>query len=323
MSNDLVGPFVEADVIGVVKAPYWFNHHWLIAAEAQVSVATNGTVQVMTGLIPLKEISPYPDFDPAAVRRNWSIQSRMCDLLLRDCDRWFRVLEHHTTTLVLSLKQAAERQAVVRGDHEPRYEAHGFPHLASVHHHLLKHPLAVGGQSTWSVDYGAWRAAVVPLLRRAGCSSVLNPGAAFTAGSNPCRGCPIARKVRCFEILGPARRRYQQEARACVIEASDRIQPRHYHYTGSMAAVGTVAGGRGAEPGQPILTFMDRNCRKVVAKHIKDGRYAAASFYRAEYCNPGAADDRLKYLGERLRLRPIVAECSNVKICTPPAFGYR
>src|SRR5712691_8408058 len=146
-----VGTIVEVGTIKLVKSFYPYQG-WLIAAETDVPVpgSSHGRSRV-TGKIPIGEISPYPDFDPARRDRDRELRRKMCAALLLDSDRRCLVIhcDHTTGEVVLSLKQAVVSAGTVsRTEHNPPYVAQGFRDLKNLHHHLLRHPLGLGGDIT-------------------------------------------------------------------------------------------------------------------------------------------------------------------------------
>jgi len=308
------GSLVQADSINMVT-PYRLRER-LIVAEAELPLVAggDGTARAATGLIPVDEISPYADFDPAAVMRSTEFKSLMSKAFLRTCDRRFFILDHSGGHAILSLKSAIiAATRVITERHQPHYEAHGFNQLQNLHHHLLKHPLGLGG-NPWGGPYDDWRADVLSRLRKASCPAASTcDGKAAVLDRNACVRCPLAQKLRCFEILAPVRRHYEKEAAECVREASDRTCPRHYHYTDTSSISGERA----------VLVFMNRRCRKVVAKRRGETHFTTATFFQPDDCDPRAPDEHKKYAAERRRIQPIVGACADVKICIPQTFGYR
>lgn len=317
-----VGTIVKVQAISLVK--HHFYRDWQIVAEADVLVSgsSNGQGKVIVGKIPIDEISPYPDFDPACFSRNPKLQMKMYSVLLRASDLQFLVIDHNDIEekVVLSLKQAVERETTVsRTDHKPSYIVQGFRHLQNLHCHLLKHPLGMGGEMTpWSsllgVPYN--REGILLLLRNLGCPAAhqYDGKTYILQEKNPCSSCPTVKKLQCFKFLQPVRKPYEQQAVFCVDRASDRNYPRHYHYAEEKE------GER-----KSVLVFMDEHCRKVVAKRGEEPYFTVATFFQPKNPNLEVSDERLKYQTERrTQIAPIIgrASCSDVKICTPLSWGY-
>jgi hypothetical protein len=316
-----VGDIVEVQTTKLVERFYPYKG-WLIAAETDVPVPgrSNGRSRVV-GKIPIEEISPYPDFDPARRDRSWALRRKMCRALLFDSNRRFLVIDRDPTTgeVVLSLKQAAVSAGTVsRTEHSPPYVVEGFRHLKNLHYHLLKHPLGLGGGTTdWPTLLGIiyLREGILHLLRTARCPAALNYDGktALLPEKNPCE-CPLAQRVECFRYLQVVRKPYERQATACIAQASDPRYPRHYHFTEDLGGEKTF-----------VLVFMDEHCCKVVAKRREDPHFAAVTFFQVEDCDPAAPDARLKYLAERRRQRALLiarSGASDLKICTPLSWGY-
>ena len=319
-----VGSIVEVLTIKtLVRDDFYKYKNWLIVAEAEVPILGKSSSEVVVAKVPIEEISPYPDFDPARRDRSWELRMAMCRVLLHSSDRRFLVIDHDDAKreVMLSLKQAViKERTAARTDHDPAYIAQGFHHLQNLHYHLLKHPLGLGGRVTdWPALLNAryWREGILRRLQAAGCPAAREYDGVtkILAEENPCAPCSIAQKLRCFTLLDTVRRPYEQQAVACVAQASDKMNPRHYHYTKEQ-------GGQG----EAILVFMDERCRKVVTKSDHGREFTAATFFQSEDCDPDAPDERLKYLAERRkRIAPLIGGVgySNVKICTPLSWGYR
>lgn len=311
-----IGSVVDAERISIIKPRSY--KQWQLVAQAELADGGHGG-EPIRAWVPIEEISPYLDFDPATARRSLKVKMRMCELLLRGSDRQFVVLEHveGKNSVIVSLKRAIRANTtVVRTDHEPRYVVYGFGSLRNLHYHVLKHALGLGGGAE------NWEAAVSPetrsnTLRRLkgeGCPAALQfDGREMVLRDvNPCASCSLKQKMRCFEVLRPARSAYEREALQCLIEASDRTHPRHYHYT---EAAPTSA--------QSALIFMDARCRKAVAKRRDESYFSLATFFRVDDCDPEAPSARLKFLAERRRrIAAVVAGSVDVHICTPLSWGY-
>lgn len=313
---------VKVQAIRLVK--HHFYRDWQIVAEADVPVSggSNGRGKVIVGKIPIDEISPYPDFDPASPNRSWNLRMKMCSVLLRASDRQLLVIDRNDAEekVVLSLKQAVERETTVsRTDHEPPYIVQGFRHLRNLHGHLLKHPLGMGGGTThWPSLLGVsyYREGILLHLRNLGCPAAhqYDGETRILGEGNPCSSCPTAQKLQCFTCLQPVRKLYEQQAVFCIDRASDRSYPRHYHY----------AEEKEGEK-KSVLVFMDEHCRKVVARRGEEPYFTVVTFFQPENPNLRVSDERLKYQAERrTRIASIIGRvgCSDVKICIPLSWGY-
>lgn len=310
-----LGSVVEAVTIKMVN-PYSYRS-WQIVAEAELASDPHGRGQCRAR-IPVDEISVYDDFDPAHVL-DPCLSHQLTRALIDSSGRRLVVIaaDPETGDLVLSLERAVLRERTVnRRDHEPAYDVHGFRTIQNVHHHLLKHPLALGDDSQdWQSLLGVpiFRQGILQRLKNIECPAareydgrnrVLN-------ADNLCSRCSVRQKLRCFQVLSPLRQAYEAAALACVTVASDKHQPRHYHAEESDSAGSTAT-----------LVFMDEQCRRVVAKSTGGGRYNTATMYRPDDCFPNAGDSRTRFLGERGRMRRAVETADHVKICVPPTWGY-
>src|SRR5919109_1591616 len=128
-----VGSIVEVLTIKtLVRDDFYKYKNWLIVAEAEVSILGKSSSEVVVAKVPIEEISPYPDFDPARRDRSWELRMAMCRVLLHSSDRRFLVIDHDDAKreVMLSLKQAViKERTAARTDHDPAYIAQGFHHL--------------------------------------------------------------------------------------------------------------------------------------------------------------------------------------------------
>jgi hypothetical protein len=325
----LIGTTVTVRTVRLVPChPY---KAWDVIAEADVPVPGEGhNVHTLLGHIPLQELSPYEDFDPARENRSLSLRQQMAAALLTNADRRFVVIDHTESggELVLSLKQALlQAQTVQRSDHEPPYEVRGFRRLGTLFFQLLKHPLGLGGAAANTpalLDTAFWSDGTLQRLKQANCPAVhaYEQAGTLLAEENPCAGCVLTQKLKCLQAFSwyGVRQAYENEAIACVAEASDPTYPRHYHYCRDTG-----------DKEQAVLVFMDHRCRKVIATRREGPYFTIETFFRPPDCDPAAPDARSQLLAERARIllerRKHISRTGpgmdDIKICIPSAWGYQ
>lgn len=315
-----IGECLDVHNIDLVR-PHTYKH-WLIVAEATVFLSDSAAgEEERIGKIPIDEISPYEDFDPATLRRSWEIRLKMCQALLQNANRHLCVVAYDEThgELILSLKRALlDERTVSHLQHELPYRVEGFRSLDNVHHHLLKHPLGLGRDAAdWPqlLNIRYWREGILQRLQNADCPAAsAYDGETKVLDTNACQPCPVEQKMRCFPLLSALRNAYEHQTLACVAEASNPSYPRHYH-------------AREERRGQkrPTLVFMDQHGRKVVAKGEPGADYTTATFYQPNPAEAAVADESQRYQSERRRIRAQAGrkDWSMEKICTPLGWGYR
>ena len=290
---------------------------WSIVAEATDSAGKR------IGKIPIGEISPYADFDPATYRRSWRIRLKMCKELLKAADRRLCVIDKHGGDSILSLKRVlVDERAVSHRRHVLPYKVKGFRSLENLHFHLLKHPLGLGGdEADWPTLLGFpyLGPSFLSQLQRVGCPAAIDydgkTEATTLEETNVCHPCSVSQKLTCFPLLRTLRNAYEREALDCITKASDRTNPRHYHATEEK------------RPGRKraTLVFMDGTGRKVVAKGSPGtDDYTTATFFQPDPAKAGAKSEHLRYLKERRSIKKKAREGKLFpeKFCTPLAWGY-
>lgn len=270
------------------------RHHYVDGRRIVAEADLLSSGDALSGLIPLDQISPYEDLDPAALQHSRSFLDRLCWALLLESDYRFEVIGHArlNRSVILSQRQLRLRETTIANRKDtPEYEAHGFRSIANLHFHLLKHPLGLGGDDAdWPalLAYPNDAKQMLSRLKAVECRAAQQyDGRARRLSQNLCKACSLAQKLRCLPVLRSLRKVYEEQAVLCIEEASHETHPRHYHHK---------------ENSKRVLVFMDAECCKVVAKGGKDGSVSAATFYQPDDCCPTMPEINIRYFGERRRI---------------------